>query len=420
MSASTPDELRPLSLSLWMQILSAAVVVIGVGLGTFWYGSAHSIVIGEPREREAPRRARPAGALVLTEAQLATITVEPVERRLFHDEIVTEGTIVVDEDRATPVFSPYAGRVIALFSKPGDRIAPGQPLFSIQAAEMVQAQNDFLAAVAALNKSRSQLALAQIVERRARTLVEARAAPLKELQAAENDLAGAQNDLRTAEVALEASRNRLRILGKTDQEIATFQQKGVITPETVINAPIEGTVVQRKVGPGQYVNAGSGDPAFIVGDLSRVWLIAHVRETDAPKIVLGQRIHFRVLAYPERFFVGQITYVAASVDPSTRRILVRAEIDNHDGVLKPEMYASVRLTSGREKESPAVPKAAVIYEGEEARVWVLHDDNSVESRRIQGGIVNGSSLQVFAGVSVGERIISKGNLFIDRLPSEGG
>jgi hypothetical protein len=97
-------------------------------------------------------------------------------------------------------------------------------------------------------------------------------------------------------VALEAGHNRLRILGKTDQEITEFQQKGSINPTTAIHAPIRGTIVQRKIGPGQYVGSGASDPVFIIGDVSTVWVVAYVRETEGPSVRVGQAMYFTVLA----------------------------------------------------------------------------------------------------------------------------
>ncbi|MFX8477582.1 efflux RND transporter periplasmic adaptor subunit, partial [Acinetobacter baumannii] len=91
---------------------------------------------------------------------------------------------------------------------------------------------------------------------------------------------------------------------------------------TPIYAPIGGTIVQRKVGPGQYIGNGSSDPVFVIGDLSTVWLIAYVRETEAPKIQIGQSVKFTVLSYPDQTFTAAVSYVAASLDPTTRRLLV--------------------------------------------------------------------------------------------------
>src|SRR3954452_22410932 len=230
-----------------------------------------------------------------TAAEWASLTIEPVAEQTFRAEIATEGKIAVDEDRSTPVFSPYAGRVTKLLVRPGDSVTQRQPLFVIEAADTVQAQNDFIGAMSALNKARSALDLAQIQDRRAKDLFEGKAVPLKDYQQTQATLIQAQNDLRSSQTALEAARNKLRILGLTDEAISSFQEKGSINPNTTIFSPITGTVVQRKVGPGQYVNSGASDPVFVIGNLSTVWLTAFVRETDASNVAVGQEIAFNVL-----------------------------------------------------------------------------------------------------------------------------
>ena len=267
-----------------------------------------------------------------TSAEWATLTVETVSERAFRSETVTEGKVAVDEDRSTPVFSPYAGRVMKLLARPGDSVAQGQPLFVIEAADTVQAQNDFITVMTALNKARSALDLAQIQDKRAKDLFEGKAVPLKDYQQTQATLIQAQNDLRSSQTALEAARNKLRILGLTDEAISSFQEKGSINPNTTIFSPITGTVVQRKVGPGQFVNSGASDPVFVIGDLSTVWVTAFVRESDASKVSVGQEIAINVLALPGRTLAGNINYVAAAIDPATRRLLVRATLDNKDGL----------------------------------------------------------------------------------------
>src|SRR5207253_2483404 len=157
---------------------------------------------------------------------------------------------------------------------------------------------------------------------------EGKAVPLKDFQQAQANLIQAQNDMRSSQTALEASRNKLKILGLSDDDIASFQDKGRINPETTIFAPISGTVVQRKIGPGQYVNSGASDPVYVIGDLSTVWLTAFVRETDASAVAVGQEMTFNVLALPGRTLTGRINYVAAAIDPATRRLMVRATVDN--------------------------------------------------------------------------------------------
>jgi membrane fusion protein, heavy metal efflux system len=352
-----------------------------------------------------------------TPAEWASLTIQPVTERAFRAEHVTEGKIAVDEDRSTPVFSPYAGRITKLLARPADNVTQGQALFVIEAADTVQAQHDFVAAAGALNKAKSALDLAQLQDQRAKDLFEGKAVPLKDYQQTQATLIQAQNDLRSAQTALEAARNKLRILGLTDDAISAFQEKGRINPETTILAPIAGTVVQRKVGPGQYVNSGASDPVFVIGDLSTVWLTAFVRETEASAVAVGQELTFNLLALPGRTFTGRINYVAAAIDPATRRLLVRATVDNSSGQLKPEMFASVTIYAPGDQPSVGVPKQALIYEGDQVRVWVAHEDKTIELRQIKTGLTNGDLVEVHGNLKPGEQIVTRGSLFIDRAAS---
>jgi cobalt-zinc-cadmium efflux system membrane fusion protein len=352
-----------------------------------------------------------------TPSEWATLTIEPVKKKIFRAEFVTEGKVAVDEDRSTPVFSAYAGRVTKLLARPGETVRQGQPLFTIEAADTVQAQNDFIAAMTAQNKAKSALELADIQYKRAKDLYEGHAIPLKDYQQAETNQVQARNDMRSSETALEAARNKLHILGFTDEAIKAFQDKGSINPEITIFSPITGTVVQRKIGPGQYVNAGASDPVFVIGDLSTVWLTAFVRESDAASVCVGQEIAVNVMALPGHPLSARINYVAAAIDPATRRLLVRATIDNKDGLLKPEMFANVTIFSASDHPAPAVPKQALIYEGDQVRIWVAREDKSVELRHIKIGLVNGDAVEVTSNLKPGEQIITKGSLFIDRAAS---
>ncbi len=371
-------------------------------------------------ESEATTQGRREGALYYpTPKQWTSLSTVPVTEVVFRTEHLTEGKIGVDEDRATLVFSPYSGRVTKLLAKPGDTVKAGQPLFVVEAPDMVQAQNDFIAAISNLNKARSALELAKIVEQQNKTLFESRAGPLRDLQQSQATTRAAENDVRSSQTSLEMTRNRLRILGMTDDEIAKFSDTGAVSPQMTIYSPIAGTVIQRKVGPGQYVNTSSqntsaSDPTFIIGDLSTVWLVAYVRESDAPSVHVGQAVHFTVLAYPNRVFPANISFVATSLDTGTRRLLVRATIDNSQHLLRPEMFASVTILTSEGESSPGIPRDAVIYDGKATHVWVARDDKSVERRDIKTGLSNGQMIQVIEGLHDGESVVSKGSLFVDR------
>jgi cobalt-zinc-cadmium efflux system membrane fusion protein len=344
----------------------------------------------------------------------ASLTVEPVTERAFRAEHATEGKIAVNEESSTPIFSPFAGRVTKLLVKPSDVVERGQILFVVEATDTVQGLNDFVAALSALNSARSKLKLAQIVEKRADDLYAGKAVPLKDWQQSQSDLVTAQNDMRSAETSLEAVRNRLRILGRSEEQIATFEQTRQISADTPIHSPIAGTVVQRKIGPGQFISSGATDPVFVIGDLSTVWLTAFVRETEAAGVAVGQDIAFSLLAMPGSQFKARIDYVSAAIDPTTRRLLVRATIDNKDGVFKPEMFANVTIYSGGDRPGVGVPKQALIYEGEHVRLWVAHDDNSIELREVETGLTNGDLVEVRTNLKAGEKVVTKGSLFIDR------
>ena len=347
-------------------------------------------------------------------AEWAALTVEPVSEQVFRGEHVTEGKIAVNEDGSTPIFSPYAGRVIKLLAKPSDVVERGQPLFVVEATDTVQGLNDFIAALSAVNKAHSTLNLAQIVEKRADDLYAGKAVPLKDWQQAQADLSTAQNDLRSSETALEAAHNRLRILGRSEEQIETFERTRQMSADTPITAPIGGTVIQRKVGPGQFISNGASDPVFVIGDLSTVWLTAFVRETEASDVAVGQELMFSLLALPGREFKARIDYVSAAIDPSTRRLLVRATIDNKNSLMKPEMFANVTIYSGGTSPAVGVPKQALIYEGDQVRLWVVHGDKSIELRQVETGLTNGDLVEVRANLAPGEKIVTKGSLFIDR------
>src|SRR3954449_9015098 len=282
----------------WQQLswkrraMTLALVTFAAGAGLYGFAkfggakTGHSEVSSQ--SRKGLQRYTP------SPAEWASLTIQPVSERGFRAEHVTEGKIAIDEDRSTPVFSPYAGRVTRLLARPGDSVVKGQSLFVIEAADTVGAQNDFISAMTAMNKAKSALALAEIQNKRASDLFEGKAVPLKDFQQAQATLIQAQNDMRSSQTALEASRNKLKILGLSDDDIASFQDKGRINPETTIFAPISGTVVQRKIGPGQYVNSGASDPVYVIGDLSTVWLTAFVRESDAASVSVGQEVTFNV------------------------------------------------------------------------------------------------------------------------------
>jgi len=396
-----------------MILLAVAFVVTAAG-GTVGY----AVML----DRHAARRPAPAaspahanGEFEITPEQRRGITIEPVNVARLQPSRVAEGRIAINENRSTPVFSQYgSARVVRIFADTGDVVEKGAPLVQIETPDLVQAGNDLSGAAAGVSKARSQLKLAETSEARQHQLYDAKGASLRDWQQAQADLAAARSDLRSAAIALLAVRNRLALLGKTAKEIAILEASQAIDPATVIVAPIGGVVVQRKVGPGQYITASVTDPICVLGDLSSVWLMAAVKETDVPYVKLGQPVEVRVLAYPDRRFGARIVKIGSTIDPSTRRLQVRAEVENGEGLLKPEMFAEFRIATGPAVDAPAVPDSSIIYEGELARVWVATANDRFASRTIRVGIKDAGMVQVVSGLQPDDKLVTRGSLFIDR------
>jgi cobalt-zinc-cadmium efflux system membrane fusion protein len=162
------------------------------------------------------------------------------------------------------------------------------------------------------------------------------------------------------------------------------------------------------------MSGGASSPVYTIGNLSTVWLIANVRETDAPLMHVGEPVEVHVLAFPGRVFKAKISWVAPSIDSNTHRLSVRADVENPRGELKPGMFANFSIITGEAASAPAVPQRAIVYEGDTARVWVAEDDGTIAARSIRTGRIADGMVEILAGVSSGEKVVTRGALFIDR------
>jgi len=396
-------------------IVAFIIIVISIGVGL---RINHSTQVPELSAPIAPTKQ---GAFLPTKEQLVNLKIEPVQSMAFRTERSTEGYIAYNDDAMTQVFSPYSGRVTRVIAKPGDLVKKGAPLMAVAASEFVQAQNDLITAVNALKTAQEQATLTSTSEKRQHELYLAKSGALKDWLQSQTDLATTQNNLRIAETTLDTDRDRLRIMGKTDEEISALEtnpSEHLLNPESLVLAPISGTVTQRQVGVGQNISSiagGAANPVFTIGNLSTLWLVANVREADAPLMRIGQPIEVHVMAYPKRKFEAKVTWVSPTIDSSTHRLPVRAEINNSDGTLKAMMFANFSIITGTEAASLAVPQSAVVYMGEETRVYVVNSDGTIIIRPIKVGRQREDGmLEVNDGLTKGEKIVTSGTLFIDR------
>ena len=349
----------------------------------------------------------------VTADQMHQLAVAKVELYPFRVEKFAVGQIAYNDDVSTVVLAPFAGRVARLVARLGERVRQGAPLLEIDSSEIVQPQNDFLAAIAATNKARAKLSLATLNEARNKGLYEGKAGALKDWQQSQAEVDAAQNDLRVAETAVDAARNRLRILGLTADDVTGLQEKGQIKRSVPIVSPIEGTVVARKVGPGQYVRSDPPDQLYVVADLSTMWLKAFVPEIDIPFIQVGQEIEVKVTALPGLTFGARVTHVGAVFEATTRRIEVRSEVANPGGVLKADMFASFKITTADSLTALAVPMEAVMREGDAATVWVQREPFVFEQRTVRIGLEQDGQVQIREGLVPGEAVVARGAIFLD-------
>jgi cobalt-zinc-cadmium efflux system membrane fusion protein len=395
--------------------LLALLVAAAGGGGYYFYDQARQAALVVPTSPAASvTEPLSQGEFRLSDTEMRALRIDEMQSHSFRAERVAEGRIAYNEDRSTPVFSPYNGRVVQAKARLGDQVAAGDTLFEIETTDIAGAANDLLSAADAANKARATLDQARREEARQTSLFSARAASQRDVEQARVATLGAAADLRSAEATLAAARDKLRVLGRSPDQIARIEQTRMVNAVVPVAAPIGGTVVQRRVGPGQWLSTGAGDPVFTIADLSTMWLVAAVRELDAPMIKLGQPVEVSVGALPGRTFDARIATIGAGLDPSTRRLTVRAEVQDPDHLLKPEMFATFRIAIGDGQENVGVPVNAIIYRGAEASVWVALDGNRFMLRRIRPGIRAGDMVEVTEGLKPGDRVVTGGALFIDR------
>jgi len=404
-------------------LILAVGLAIGVALGLVVSGTLglplargrESTSIGKSRTSTELRPRQDPNVVMVDGEQMQRFKIAPVHLREFREERTAVGRIAFNDERTTSIFAPFQGRVLRLLAKPGDLIHPGSPLVVIDSPDLVQANADLISASVAVKKAENQVSLAERVARRQKLLYEAGAGAFKDLEQAASDFLNAQNDLKTAQGQVTAARNRLRApFGKNDAEIAQIEATHQVDRVAEILSPIAGTVTSRKVSPGQFVRADNTDPMFSVGDLSSMWLIANVAEIDIPFVKVGQEVAVHVMAYPDEVFRARITYVGASVDPTMRRLTVRAEIPNPDGKLKPDMFASFRILTGAQTRSPGVPPGAIVREGDGRMIaWVATDDKRLVKRTVRVGLQQDGFAQIVEGLRAGELVATESALFLD-------
>jgi membrane fusion protein, heavy metal efflux system len=335
----------------------------------------------------------------LTDSQLAAVRAEPLEDRDFPVEKEAIGSLDFDEEMATQVFTPYQGRIIALFASVGDDVKKGQTLFTIDSPDLLQAESTLIAAAGVLELTTRNLA----------RLGDLR----KSLAVSQREVDQAASDHQTAEGNLRAARDAVRLFGKTDADIDRIIANRMADPTLVVPSPITGRITARNAAPGLFVQPGNPPAPFVVVDTNIMWMLAQVTEADSPAFRVGQELQVTLNAFPGRVFDGKITTIGASVDANTRRVLVRSEVKNPQQELRSGMFANFVIRVGQPERSPGIPVDGVVREGDGTMsIWVTADRRRFTKRTVRIGKQYRGYRQILEGAQVGELVATEGAIFL--------
>lgn len=312
------------------------------------------------------------------------------------DKLQVPSRVEVDEERLVRVGSYVTGRIIDLYVTLGESVNAGDPLARITSPELTQAQLAYL-------RASSRKLLTEKAAERAHRLLEADVIPVAEVERRESEL-------EVASAELEAAKDQLRLLGVDSKVLKELAGQGHILPSVTINASRSGIVIGRNVLVGQVVQPS--DLLFQVADLSSVWVVGDVPESIARSVRVGQHVDIHVPALGDRGFDGLIIFVADTVDPATRTVMVRTMVENPQRRLKPDMLANMHITDTLHK-SLVVPEQAVVREGNRDYIFLAKGNNQFLRTPVELGPEVADMRPVVTGVTIDEPIVVEGAFHLD-------
>jgi cobalt-zinc-cadmium efflux system membrane fusion protein len=328
---------------------------------------------------------------------MRNVHTETVAMQSFRKTIAATGTVAFNQNKSTQVLSPISGPLARILVNVGSRVSRGEALALV-------ASPDFAAAVSAVRK-------AEATAKNTRRIATLDEQLFKNDAIARRDLEQAQTDAINAEADLDSAVQQLRALGVDAKTIADIEQnRPVENLGGIIRSPINGTVVEKLVSPGQLLQAAT-TPTFTVADLSSVWVMANVFEGDLPSVRVGDTADI-ITGFGQTLH-GRVDYIAALVDPNTRAVSVRLDVPNPGEVLKRDLYVRVALHSQVSANGILVPVSAVLRDDENLPfVFVTKADGSFERRRVDLGSRIGDRQEIRSGLTAGESIVVEGGLFL--------
>lgn len=381
--------------------MKKSVIAAGLALSVSACGGKTAESTAPPPESADAK----AGCFVVPAAQLPHIEVAAVTKESWTATLRTTGTVDWDADHTTQAISQVSGPVTRLAVDTGALVKAGDPLLYV-------ASTDVANAISTYRKAVNRLDLAKRTVERNRDLLAHRAIAQKDMEASEADYNDAATDVQTAQQAL-------KIFGVTAADLTDAErQNAAIRPELAMRAPIAGMVVQRLVLPGQVLQAGA-TAAFVISDVSTVWVQGHVYERDLASVSVGDTVDERNTALPDTFH-GTVGYIDHLVDPATRTTLVRIVTKNTNGVLKKDMFVDVTIHDRAAREVVAAPITAVLYDEQNFPfVYLQMEPGKFAQRLVKTGGQQGVQIEILAGLTAKDQVVAQGSLFLQFANSVG-
>ncbi|MDH5253810.1 MAG: efflux RND transporter periplasmic adaptor subunit [Nitrospira sp.] len=353
-------------------------------------------------DKATPQHAKNGAAPVEPQLQIETTLVEFGSSR---QGLTLSGKVAYGEDRYSRISSPLQGRVVEVRAHLGDRVKMGDILLVVDSPDIAQSYSDYV-------KEESELQYDTRAYELAKDLYENKAMALNDLKQAENQLVKARAEFRRA-------KERLLSLRVAAEELEKPPDKQQITSRFEMKSPLTGIVVERAVTPGQSVTGDSDHVLFTIADLDLLQVVADVYEQDLGLVREGQSAMVKVGAYPDLEFPAKVTAVGDLVDPATRTIKVRAQVNNKARKLKPEMFARLQLDVSDAAQFLIVPREAVLEVDGKQFVYVAENENRYVKREVETANISPDQTRVIEGLTQGERIVTKGAVLIKGQEAKG-
>ncbi|MDD2884946.1 MAG: efflux RND transporter periplasmic adaptor subunit [Dechloromonas sp.] len=352
-----------------------------------------SVLAGCNADQAPQVAAQPANPALVTagDSLLAQLQVEPVRREAIADTLRVAGRIDFDEQRLARIGATVTGRVTQVDAQLGQLVRLGDVLARLNSSELSQQQLAYL-------KARSQLELNRRNAERAQALYAADVIGAAELQRRESEY-------QISQAETQAAADQLQLLGLNRVALERLAARGAVTTVTPVTATLAGVVVERKLAQGQVVQPA--DALFVVADLSRLWAVAQVPEQQVAQVKVGQSVRIEVPALGNEQLVGRLIFVGQTIDPETRTVLVRTELDNSAGRLKPAMLAAM-LIEGKPEERMVVPASAVVRENDEDHVFVADGTQRFRLQKVKLGPQHAGRRVVLSGLKGDEQLVVDG------------